>query len=455
MFALFRSSAFRITLLYMVLFGASVTALLIFLYTTIISGMEENTKHAITIQMADLRRKFNVTGPAETAASINIMMEKDQDKTLVLLLIDNNWKILAGNMERWPGGTTNRDMWIKFTLDKSHSTGPSSKAIAMNAALPGGYIMLVGRKTDDIESVRQAMVDVLYISFGIMFAMAAVGGLLLSYMIYRRVETINQVFRQVAGGTLTARARVTGTGDEFDHLAMHLNQTLTRITELIDGISDISYSVAHDLRTPLHRLRHRLESLLASNPTPAQVQEQLRTSLADIDSLVGTFNAILRISQAETGTGIDQFALFNMSEVVEDVMDLYQPVAEDKAHHLSANIAEAVMIHGDRHLVTQTVANIVDNAIKYTPKGGSIAISLEAAAGVAVLKVADNGIGIPEALRHRVTEKFFRLEQSRSSPGNGLGLSLVSAAIKLHKGELRFEDNAPGLVVVLRLPAAS
>jgi len=439
----------------MVLFGACVTALLIFLYTTIISGMEDNTKHAITIQMADLRRKFNVTGPAETAASINIMMEKDQDKTLVLLLIDNNWKILAGNLERWPGGKTNTDNWITFTMDKAHSTSTPSKAIAMNATLPGGYMMLVGRKTDDIESVRQTMVDVLYISFGIMFAMAAIGGLLLSYMIYRRVETINQVFRQVAGGTLSARARVTGTGDEFDHLAMHLNQTLTRVSELIDGISDISYSVAHDLRTPLHRLRHRLESMLVSPASPAQMQEQVRISLADIDSLVGTFNAILRISQAEIGAGIEQFAVFNMSEVVEDVMDLYQPVAEDKAHQITANIAESVMINGDRHLVTQTVGNIMDNAIKYTPRGGAISITLNIIGSVVELTVADNGIGIPENLRHKVTEKFFRLEQSRSSPGNGLGLSLVSAAIKLHKGELRFEDNNPGLAVVLRLPIAS
>lgn len=453
MFRLFRSSAFRLTLLYMVIFGASVSALLIFLYTTIISGMEDDLKHAITIQMADLRRKFNVTGPAETAASIRTMMEKDQDKTLVLMLIDRNWEVLAGTLDRWPGGKTNRDTWITFPLGKPHGSAPASKAFAMNATLPGGYILLVGRKADDIDHVRETMVDVLYICFGIMFLLAAAGGTLLSYMLYRRVEAINLVFRHVAGGTLTARARVTGTGDEFDHLAMHLNQTLTRIGELIEGVRDISYSVAHDLRTPLHRLRHRLERLLQSNASLEETQEQLRTSLAEIDSLVATFNAILRISQAEMGAGVEQFTLFNMSEVVEDVMELYQPVAEDKAHTITANLAESVMIHGDRHLVSQAVANILDNAIKYTPRGGNISVTLSAVSSVAELVVADNGIGIPEPLRHKVTDKFFRLEQSRSSPGNGLGLSLVLAAVKLHKGELRFEDNHPGLAVILHLPA--
>lgn len=437
----------------MVLFGAAVTALLIFLYTTIISGMEDDLKHAITIQMADLKRKFTVTGPNETGASIRTMMDKDQDKTLVLMLIDHNWQVIAGTLERWPGGKTGKESWIKFTLDKAHSTnGNVSKAVAMNATLPGGYILLVGRKTDDLDRVREAMVSVLYVCFGVMFLIAALGGILLSYMIYRRVETINEVFRQVAGGTLSARARVNGTGDEFDHLAMHLNQTLTRINELIEGVRDISYSVAHDLRTPLHRLRHRLESMLLPDTSPAQMQDQVRTSLADIDGLVGTFNAILRISQAEIGAGVDQFAAFNLSEVVEDVLDLYQPVAEDKSHQISAEIAEQVMLFGDRHLITQAIANLLDNAIKYTPKGGKIDIRLTSQASVAELKIADNGLGIPEHLRHKVTEKFYRLEQSRSSPGNGLGLSLVSAAVKLHKGGLHFEDNAPGLEVTILLP---
>lgn len=451
MFRLLRSAAFRFTLLYMVTFGASVTALLIFVYTAIISDMEGDLKHSIDVQLADLKRKFAVDKRDETAASIKNILEKDEDKTMVLMFIDRNWNVLAGNVDRWPGGKTDVDSWIKFNV----SGPPPSKAIAMNASLPGGYILLVGRKMDNIEHVREILVEVSYICLGIMFAIAAAGGMLLSYTIYRRIDVVNQTFRKVASGALHTRVNVIGIGDEFDHLALHLNQTLNRICELIDGVRDISYNVAHDLRTPLNRLRNRLESIVLTDNTKQQVNDQVRSCLAEIDSLVATFNAILRIAQAEIGAGVEQFTGFNISEAVKDVVDLYLLVAEEKSQTLVSEITDPLTIKGDRHLVIQMLANILDNAIKYTPKSGSIKVSLKDGEGFVILQVSDNGIGIPEAFYNRVTEKFFRLEQSRSSPGNGLGLSLVSAAVKLHNGELSFSDNDPGLMVTIKLPKGS
>lgn len=448
MFRLLRSAAFRFTLLYMVTFGASVTALLIFVYTAIISDMEDDLKHSIGVQVADLKRKFEVDKRDETAASIKNILEKDEDKTMVLMFIDRNWNVLAGNVDRWPGGKTDVDTWIKFPV----SGNPPSKAIAMNASLPGGYILLVGRKMDNIEHVREILVEVSYICLGIMFAIAAAGGMLLSYTIYRRIDVVNQTFRKVASGALKTRVNVIGIGDEFDHLALHLNQTLNRICELIEGVRDISYNVAHDLRTPLNRLRNRLESIVLTDTTRQQVNEQVRASLAEIDSLVATFNAILRIAQAEIGAGVEQFSPFNISEAVVDVVDLYLLVAEEKAQTLVSEITEGLTIKGDRHLVIQMLANIIDNAIKYTPKSGSIKVSLRDGEGFVIIQVNDSGSGIPQAFYNRVTEKFFRLEQSRSSPGNGLGLSLVSAAVKLHNGEMTFSDNNPGLVVTIKLP---
>ncbi len=453
MFRLFRSAAFRLTLLYMVTFGASVTALLIFVYTEIINNMEEDLKHSIGVQMADLKRKFAVDKRDETAASIKNILEKDEDKTLVLMFIDRNWNVLAGNVDRWPGGKTDVDTWITFPMN--NVGGPPSKAIATNSSLPGGYILLVGRKMDNIEHVREIIVEVLYICFGIMFAMAAVGGMLLSYTIYRRIDVVNQTFRKVAAGALTTRINVIGIGDEFDHLAIHLNQTLNRICELIDGVRDISYNVAHDLRTPLNRLRNRLEGTLLTDASKQQITDQVRGCLTEIDSLVATFNAILRIAQAEIGAGVEQFSDFNLSEAVTDVVDLYLLVAEEKSQTLISEISDGITIKGDRHLITQMLANIIDNAIKYTPKSGNIKVSLTDGEGHVVLQVSDNGIGIPEAFYGKVTEKFFRLEHSRSSPGNGLGLSLVSAAVKLHKGELSFSDNKPGLVITIKLPKGS
>jgi signal transduction histidine kinase len=452
MFRLFRSSAFRLTLLYMVTFAASMTALLIFIYTTIISDMEDDLKHSITIQTDDLGRKFIISGPAETASSIEHLLEKDEDKTLVLMLIDRNWHILAGNLERWPGGQTNTDKWIQIPIGKSNGAGQSPQAIAMNSTLPGGYILLVGRKMEHIEHVHELIVEVLYICFGIMFLLAAAGGMLLSYTMYRRIDAINQAFRSVASGELSTRVKVLGTQDEFDHLSMHFNQTLNRICELIEGVRDISYNVAHDLRTPLNRLRNKLETVVLSDISKEQMTEQVRSSLTEIDALVATFNAILRIAQAESGAGIEQFSEFNLSETVDDIVDLYRPVAEEKGQQMIANLTENIVLQGDRHLITQMVANILDNAIKYTPKSGKITVELMADNHMAELSIADNGRGIPAELRHKVVEKFFRLEHSRSSPGNGLGLSLVNAAVKLHKGSLVFEDNNPGLIVKIYIP---
>ena len=340
MFRLFRSSAFRLTLLYMVTFGASVTALLIFVYTAIISDMEADLKHSISIQTADLRRNFALLGPDEIAASIQHLLEKDEDKTLVLMLIDRGWHVKAGNLEVWPGGKTSVSTWIKFPVGKpGEGGGIQPRAIAMNSTMPGGYILLVGRKMNAIDHVHEIIVEVLYICFGVMFVLAAVGGMLISYTIYRRIEVVNQAFRRVAAGALDTRVKVNGTGDEFDHLAMHLNQTLNRIVELIDGVRDISYSVAHDLRTPLNRLRHRLESVLQPQVDPDKMTKEIRYALTDIDALVATFNAILRIAQAEMGAGVEHFCPFNLSEMAEDVADLYRPVAEEKGQQLETVIA--------------------------------------------------------------------------------------------------------------------
>lgn len=440
----------------MVTFGASVTALLIFVYTAIINDMEEDLKHAIGIQMADLRRTFVVSGANETAAAIRTLLAKDKEQTLVLMLIGPDWHVLAGNLASWPGGKIHTPTWIKFPLVKTiQSANRPPQAIAMNSTLPGGYILLAGHKMDLIERVHEIIVEVLYICFGIMVVLAAAGGMLLSYTIYRRIDSVNQIFRRVGTGDLQARVTLTGMGDEFDHLGMHLNRTLDRIVELIDGARDISYSVAHDLRTPLSRLRHRLERLLTPDSNAEQVKRELYKALFEIDALVATFNAILRIAQAEMGAGIERFSQFDLSQVTLDVVDLYRPVAEESAHIFSADIAADIVISGDRHLVTQMIANVLDNAIKYTPALGTIAVTLAAGDGWAELCVRDSGTGIPVELYSKVTEKFFRVESSRSSPGNGLGLSLVSAAVKLHNGELSFADNAPGLKVLIRLPLTS
>ncbi len=450
---LYNSAAFRLTMLYILLFGASVAVLLVIIYSVITAELDRQLKYDINIQLADLGRTFIREGLRDTAASINHLIEKDREGNQVFLLMDSDWNIIAGNLEKWPGGSIKPADWITFTVEKKTGSG-AHKAIGINSSLPRGYILLVGRKLAAQEKIRELISNVLFICFGITALLASLGGFLISYTINRRLERVNQVCETVMQGKLQTRVAVSGSADEFDHLAENINRMLTRIEELIGGVRDISYNVAHDLRTPLNRLRNRVEFLLQQDMSYEEHAEQLRHCLQEIDDLVGTFNAILHISQAEVGAGIEHFVPCDLSAILDNVLELYRPVAEEKSMSEQSDIQAGVWVMGDRHLLSQAFANLLDNAIKYSPAESQLRISLQMENGKAQVMIADQGKGIPPEFYDKVTEKFFRLETSRSTPGNGLGLSLVHAAIKLHQGELSFSDNHPGLKVLIELPLA-
>lgn len=448
---LYNSAAFRLTMLYILLFGASVAVLMVFIYSTITAELERQLKYDISIQLADLGRKFIRDGVRETAATIEHLVEQDREDNLVLMLIDRNWNIIAGNMETWPGGSTKPSDWITFPVERPSGHMPR-KALAANSSLPRGYILLVGRKLDAQEKIRSLISDVLFICFGITALLAAVGGLIMSRTIRMRLERVNAVCETVMLGQLQSRVEVTGSADEFDHLAYNVNRMLQRIEELISGVRDISYNVAHDLRTPLNRLRNRMETVLHQDMSLQDQEEHIRACLYEIDELVGTFNSILRISQAEMGAGIEQFNVCKLSDILSNVIDLYRPLAEDRHIHILAEVTPDVFVHGDRHLLSQSFANVLDNAIKYSPVDTQIFVSLESKGELAEVVIKDQGAGVPDTFFERITDKFFRLESSRTTAGNGLGLSLVQAAIKLHQGKLWFANNQPGLAVHIELP---
>ena len=450
---LYNSAAFRLTMLYILIFGASVTVLLVFIYTTFSKELDRQTKYDINIQRADLGRKFIRGGRSEAISTINHLIAQDTRGNLVLMLIDRNWNVLAGNLPRWPGGSTKEVEWVTVSIAPAEG-GTPMKAIAINSALPGGHILLVGRTLESQEKIRKVVSDVLLICFGLTAFLAAAGGIFMSRMIRRRLETVNIVCETVMEGKLDARVVVSGSDDEFDHLSNNINRMLIRIEELIGGVRDISYNVAHDLRTPLNRLRNRVEGVLHQDMSYEAAEEQLRACLQEIDDLVATFNAILRISQAEAGAGIEHFALCAMNDLLGAIAELYRPVSEDKSIEIRTEFSAPCMVLGDRHLLSQAFANLMDNAIKYTQAGGTITISTQIQDKDVCVEISDNGPGIPEDALDKVTKKFFRLESSRSTPGNGLGLSLVEAAVKLHGGSLTLQNNHPGLAVKLRFPTA-
>jgi signal transduction histidine kinase len=285
---------------------------------------------------------------------------------------------------------------------------------------------------------------------GVMILLGVAGGILISRRVLARLDVINRTSGHIIEGDLSQRVPVRARGDEFDDLAQNLNRMLDRIERLLHGMREVSDNVAHDLRSPLNRLRNRLELAAMRQPPDSETARDIDAAVQETDRLIGTFNSLLLIAEAEAGSVRESMQEISLRDVIEGVGELYGPLAEEKNLRFFVDIPpEGAVIRGNRNLVSQALANLVDNAIKYAPGGGSVAVELENRGAESALVVADHGPGIPSADRDRVTQRFVRLESSRNSPGTGLGLSLVAAVARLHEATLSFEDNHPGLRATL------
>jgi signal transduction histidine kinase len=317
----------------------------------------------------------------------------------------------------------------------------------------GNLRLLVGRDVRDLERTRSLIIGALGWGLAISVGLALAGGLMMTSSMVRRIEDINDTSREIVEGDLARRIPASGAGDDFDKLVANLNGMLDRITGLMETVRQVSDNIAHDLRTPLTRLRSRLEiargQLGDASPEARAAVEQ---ATEEADGLLATFNALLRIARIEAEQRREGFAAVDLRALLGDVAELYEPVAAERGQTITLSVGPVPAVQGDRDLLFQAVANLVDNAIKYTPDGGRIVLGLEAAAGAVTLSVADTGPGIPPDQRERVFDRFHRLEASRSTPGSGLGLSLVRAVARLHGATIGLTDNSPGLRVALRLP---
>ncbi len=329
-------------------------------------------------------------------------------------------------------------------------------AVARSIELGNGMRLVVGR--DIVE--RRGYSAIILQSFmvgvvGIVLFSLIAGGIT-ARRVLRRIDTIQQTSTKIMSGNLSERVPVTKRNDEFDALATNLNAMLDRIEQLLQGLKEVTDNVAHDLKTPLTRLRNQAEAALRDTASLETREQALETVIAESDRLIQTFNALLMIARVEAGAPSGALSEINISEIVADVAELYGPVAEDEGIAIKTRIAERVTIKANRELIGQAMVNLLENAMKYARpedgKSGRIDVSLDTEAGRVRISVADNGPGIPEADRKRVLERFVRLEKSRSETGSGLGLSLVNAVARLHGGTLNIEDNAPGVRAVLEFP---
>jgi signal transduction histidine kinase len=447
---LLHSSTFRLALIYMVLFGASVLLLLGFIYWSTAAYLTQQTDQTIEAEIADLAERYRTAGLAGLTTLISERLSRKPAGSAVYLLVNKSLDPLLGNLNRWPRDAQVQNGWVDFQLEEPGADNVDiHPARARVFRIEGGYLLLVGSDIHDLERTKQRIIITLAWGLAITLVLGGLGGAMMSRSTVRRIESINQASREIISGDLTRRIPTRNTGDDFDVLADNLNAMLDRIGLLMEDVRRVSDNIAHDLRTPLARLRNRLEELHLQMPGAGTHSEGIEQAVAEADRLLNTFNALLRIARVESQHGGESFTPIAMGDLVRDVAEFYEPLMEEKSQALTMQLDGDVQVSGDRDLLFQAIANLLDNATKYTPAGGTIQIDLVRQNGKGRLVIADSGSGIPEAAREKVFQRFFRLEQSRTTPGNGLGMSLVAAVVTLHRMSIRLEDNRPGLRVVI------
>jgi len=442
-----RSSAFRLALGYVALFAISAILLLVFVYWLTTTYMLRQADETIEAEIVGLSERYRLGGLNGLTASIRERLDRRPQGSSIYLLTDSAGAPLVGNLNRWPPVAPDESGFLEFELVAGPGE-PPHRARAKPFLLRGGFQLLVGRDLHELESVSSLLLRTTAWGTALVLALALLGAVVVSRSRIRRIAQIDEVIGEVMAGDLSRRIPVEGTSDDIDDLVEKLNRMLAELSNLVEGVRRVSDSIAHDLRTPLARLKTRLERLRRGRP-----EEEIGEAIEEADRLLATFGAVLRIARIESGErSRAAFADVDLTSLIDDVAELYRPVIEEKGSRLSLHNAPSVAVHGDRDMLFQAVSNLVDNALKHAPGGGRIDISLAPRGGGAAIVVADDGPGVPPEEREKVRERFYRLDRSRTTPGAGLGLSLVSAVAARHGGELRLEDNDPGLRAVLTLP---
>jgi len=446
-----KTSTFRLAAIYLTVFAISIGAVLSYVYWNTVVLLQDQTDDTIGAEVQGLAEQYRQRG---LSGLLEVIKERSKENTGSIYLFTNFvGRRMAGNLNSLPVGAVGQKGWIEFPYGVRTPTGREKHiARAFHLELAGGYRLVVGRDIEERREFAGLIRTALFWALGLAAVFGVSGSLLMSRNFLARVDSIAATSRTIMAGDLSERMPVTGTGDELDRLSLSLNDMLDQIERLMSGMKEISSNVAHDLRTPLSRMRSRVEAALRSD-IPQDQREALAATLEETDHLLATFNALLSIAKAESGQARVGFTEVDVGDLIEEMADLYEPLIEDQAGTIKVHIDPDTNLKADRQLLAQMLTNLIDNIMKYglDPETGKPHIELSAERGPdgVIISVADKGPGIDEKDRERVTERFVRLEKSRSAPGNGLGLSLVKGVMKLHNGELLLQDNNPGLKVVM------
>ena len=455
---LFRTTAFKLTLVYLTLFALFAAGVLAYFAWNTRRLITEAITQTVDAEIRTLSDEYELGGIRRLTYAIDARGRRPD--SYLYLLTTAAGEGLGGNVGSLTAGVLERNGWTETAYRRLEDLEQTEHhALVQIVQLPGGFRMLVGRDLEERDRVQGIVITAGQWSVAVVVLLGIAGGLFVMRRVLKRVDAMTATTQTIMRGDLSGRLPVAGTGDELDRLAGNLNAMLERIEALMHGLKEVSDNIAHDLKTPLTRLRNRCEEALRSRQTESEYRAALETTIEESDALIRTFNALLMIARAESRHSPDAMSEFDAAEVVRGIGELYEPVADEKGIALKVEAPAAAMLRGNRELLSQALANLVDNAIKYTAptivNGAQPEILVKAAAGEGdriLLTVSDAGPGIPEADRGRAMERFVRLEQSRSLPGSGLGLSLAQAVAHLHGGELKLEDNKPGLRSIISLP---
>lgn len=461
---LFRTTPFRLTLLFLAVFAAAASAFLAYIYLATAGEVTRRADIVLTRELSSLEAVYRQGGVS--ALNQAVIERSSGDHALLYLLMSPAGAPVSGSIAQSPvqdfdGGR----QWASFVLTQTDPDGALVKrpARGVEEKLLGGELIFVGADVGESESYVVRILRALWGAGALVIVLGLAGGVLVSRNVSRNISSLTDVIETARAGDLRVRAQVRGTGDEYDELAAGLNDMLERLERSIGGLRHAGDAIAHDLRSPLTRLRARLEAaMIEADAGRADPKLALHQALEDADAVLRTFAAVLAIARLEAAGDAPDQTLFDPAILAADIAELYEPLCEDKGLDFKAEFTPALSLKANREFLAQAVANILDNAVKYTPPGGAVMLRVRRrSSGDVEISVTDTGPGVAAADRGRIVERFVRLENSRNQPGVGLGLSLVAAVARSHRGHLEMDEGpgavdgaGPGLRVALILPKA-
>lgn len=464
------SYTFRYALGAVVVIGMVVMFVMVIVYGVFSYNYFHSVHDELSAELNEFALSYETGGIESVDGFINQRGQRFHTTQFAYVLVDNNLRKMAGNLDSWPKFREYGDGWLSFELGILQGDGDSKdqEFVARSSQMSDGNQLLVARSYEGVLAYIRFVVGILFRGFIVTVCLGALAAFFMTWAFQRRLDTINQSIKTIMAGDLSERLRVNDSSSEIEQLAINLNVMLDRIQYLMDGVKQVSDNIAHDLRTPLTRLRNHLANFEKKcSDEDLVIVQQL---IAEADEMLTTFNALLRIARIELGECGSEKHPLRLDTLVSDVIELYEPVAADKNVALESTFVP-IELYADRNLLFQAFANLLDNAIKYTPSGGNVWVSIDANSGASkqllaqefpnhhyhdetvVITIADSGCGIAEQNHEKVFRRFYREESSRSKqPGNGLGLSLVAAVAKMHDARLLLKSNSPGLCVHIIFP---